>query len=144
MAGNYGAPATMNPWVQGGLQGADILGQILGEIFGKDDPMEKMMEWNLGQKKSLMPQLQRLPEGFGEGEVVKRQAASNKRFQPMFDKMAFNQAGIGGRGAPQTGRNMGIDIASILGQDENAIRDFLARLGTQRQQFKYGTMAGMV
>lgn len=135
---------TMNPWVQGGLAGADVLAQILGEIFGEEDPMEQLLRFNLDQKKKLIPQFNALPQGHSEGEVVKMQSASNRAMQPALDKIAFNQDRMGGRGSPQAGRNAGFDIASILGDQEFDIRKYLGGLGQRRTEFKLGGLAGMV
>lgn len=129
-----------NPLIAGGIAGGQMLGQILSQILSPKTATERLQESRLEQRKRLIPQLEGLPEEFSEGEVVKRQALVNRRMQPAFNRLAFNQARIGGR-SPQTGRNVGMDIGSLLAGSEFDIRNYLQSLGTQRQQFKFGALS---
>jgi hypothetical protein len=133
-----GGGMSLNPLTMGLMTGGNILGDIIGNIFS-DDPQEQYMQMMLQEKSELLPKIKALPEGYNEGDVVKRMSLMKEALGPMMDKISFG-AGEG----PQGQRIASGAIASLLAGKEFDIRSHFDRLGERRKEFKYGTLSRMV
>ena len=130
-----------SPTMAGITAGGKQMGDILSQILAPKTIGEKSAEWSLEERKKLMAMFGAMPGGVSEGEQVKEQAGMNKIMGPAFDKIAFNHSRMAG--GPQAGRNMGIDIGSLLANSQFDLRRYMTGLGEQRKQFKFGGMAGL-
>jgi hypothetical protein len=137
-----GGASTINPLIPAGFK---FLGG-LGDLIAGESEEDKFRKWARGERKRLMYDFDKIPEGdyMSEGDIGRELSLSRRGMQPELNKLAFGAAKYGGMSSPQTQRMTGEMVLPLMAEIEQGLRGESRRLGFQRAGQKRSLMASLV